>query len=202
MKKSPPQSLDTSKRCSIGAQRNPSSQEAILKAAEIILKEEGYNGFTIDKVAARAKAGKPTIYRWWSSKAALLLDVYLRQKRIEWPDTGNIEEDISLFINGIFQAWRDTVTGDIFRSFIAESQSNEETNKVLSHYAAGRRKILSEMVARAQQRGEVSLDIDPEVTADWVASWLWVHLLTGRLDEPLEKTRIAIRQITQGILSK
>ncbi len=187
-------------RKSIGAQRNPNSEYAILQAAEEILLEEGYNGFSIEKVAKRAKAGKPTIYRWWSSKAALLLDVYLRQKVIERPDTGNVQDDISLFIMEVFRAWRETGTGDIFRSLIAEAQSNEDASQVLSNYAAERRQIFGKMIERAQERGEVNDDIDPETTADWVASWMWIHLLTGRLDDSLETTKKAVQQITRGIV--
>ena len=63
-------------RRSIGARRNPESAEAILEAAEAVLLESGYAGFSIEAVARKARAGKPTIYRWWPSKAALLLDVY------------------------------------------------------------------------------------------------------------------------------
>ena len=75
-------------RKSIGARRNPDSAEAILEAAEAVLIEAGYAGFSIEAVARRARAGKPTIYRWWPSKAALLLEVYQRQKRVDIPDTG------------------------------------------------------------------------------------------------------------------
>ena len=76
---------DISPRRSIGSARNPQSQEAILEAAEAIFADEGYAGFSIEAVARRAKAGKPTIYRWWPSKAHLLLDVYTRQKAPRWP---------------------------------------------------------------------------------------------------------------------
>ena len=86
------------RRTSIGAQRNPASEEAILKAAEEILVESGLGAFSIEAVAKRAKAGKPTIYRWWPSKAVLLLDVYHRQKTVPMSDTGKVEEDIFLFV--------------------------------------------------------------------------------------------------------
>ena len=67
-------------RRSIGARRNPESADAILQAAEAILTERGTAGFSIEAVAKRARAGKPTIYRWWPSRTALLLDVYQRRK--------------------------------------------------------------------------------------------------------------------------
>ena len=199
MTKNKTTSAAASKRRSIGAQRNPESAAAILQAAEAVLAESGYRGFSIEKVAKRAQAGKPTIYRWWPNKAALLLDIYRHQKVIERPDTGDLAEDISRFIMAVFQSWRETVTGEIFRSLIAEAQSNADASAVLSDYAASRRVSFAEIITRAQDRGEVSRDIDPTVTADWVASWLWIHLLTGRLDDTLEQTRAAVRQLIDGV---
>ena len=37
-----------------------------------MLAETGFDGMTIDMVAARAKAGKATLYRRWPSKADLV----------------------------------------------------------------------------------------------------------------------------------
>ena len=39
-----------------------------------MLAETGYDGMTIDMVAARARAGKATLYRRWPSKAELVID--------------------------------------------------------------------------------------------------------------------------------
>src|SRR5690606_6705519 len=109
-------------RKSIGARRNPDSAEAILEAAEAILAERGLSGFSIEAVARAARAGKPTIYRWWPSKSALLLEVYQRQKRAPAaPDTGDLEGDVFAFLKGLFEQWRNTPAGDIFRSVIAEA---------------------------------------------------------------------------------
>src|SRR5690554_2407569 len=64
------------RRVSIGARRSPETETAILDAAEALLREGGLAGFSIEGVARRARAGKPTIYRWWPNKTRLLLDVY------------------------------------------------------------------------------------------------------------------------------
>jgi hypothetical protein len=56
-------STENLSRKSIGSARNPESHEAILEAAEDVFCEAGYAGFSIEAVARRARAGKPTIYR-------------------------------------------------------------------------------------------------------------------------------------------
>ncbi|MGA3404075.1 MAG: helix-turn-helix domain-containing protein, partial [Acetobacteraceae bacterium] len=63
-------------RRSIGAVRNSEAHRSILAAAAQILNESGYAGFTIEAVARRAGASKPTIYRWWTGKAALITELY------------------------------------------------------------------------------------------------------------------------------
>ena len=187
-------------RKSIGARRNPESADAILDAAEAVLREAGYAGFSIEAVARRARAGKPTIYRWWPSKAALLIEVYQRQKRVETPDTGNIEDDLVGFLKNLFSHWRDTPSGNVFRSLVAEAQSDEAAAAALAGYSKGRRAHTGLMVERAKARGEVATDIDTEIVADLIAAFAWRHLLTNRLDEDEATIRTAVRYVTQGIL--
>lgn len=190
-------------RRSIGARRNPKSAEAILEAAESVLMEEGHRGFSIEAVARRARAGKPTIYRWWPSKAALLLDVYQRQKRdVVYPDTGSVEEDIVRFLKRLLSHWRDTPSGSIFRSIIAEAQSDEKAAEALAGYARDRRVQTGGMIARAQRRGEVGSEVDPLVVSDLISAYAWSHLLTGRLDETDEAVRAAARVMLCGIVKK
>lgn len=186
-------------RKSIGAKRNPESADAIIEAAEAVLREAGYAGFSIEAVARRARAGKPTIYRWWPSKAALLIEVYRRQKRVETPDTGSLEDDLAGFLQNLFAHWRDTPSGNIFSSLVAEAQSDETAASALAEYAKGRRSHTGLMIERAKARGEVAADVDAGIVADLIASYAWRHLLTKRLDEDEAAIRAAVRYITRGI---
>ncbi|UCI08886.1 TetR/AcrR family transcriptional regulator [Mesorhizobium sp. B1-1-8] len=186
-------------RKSIGARRNPESADAILDAAEAVLREAGYAGFSIEAVARRARAGKPTIYRWWPSKAALLVEVYQRQKRVETPDTGNLEEDLVGFLRNLFAHWRDTPSGNVFRSLIAEAQSDAAAAMALGDYAKGRRAHTGRMIERAKARGEVAADVDAEIVADLVASYAWRHLLTNHLDDDEATIRTVVRYVVRGI---
>ncbi|MBM2713435.1 TetR/AcrR family transcriptional regulator [Mesorhizobium caraganae] len=186
-------------RRSIGARRNPDSAEAILEAAEAVLVEAGYAGFSIEAVARRARAGKPTIYRWWPSKAALLLEVYKRQKRVAVPDTGDLEDDLVGFLRNLFAHWRDTSSGSVFRSLVAEAQSDEAAAVALNGYADGRRSHTARIIERAKARGEVAADIDAALVADLVASYAWKHLLTNRLDEDEMAIHTTVGYVLRGI---
>jgi AcrR family transcriptional regulator len=186
-------------RRSIGAQRNPESAEAILAAAEALLSEEGYGGFSIEKVARRARAGKPTIYKWWPNKAALLLDVYLRQKAVAMPDTGRLEDDIIQFVDSVLSYWRDTPAGATFRAVIAEAQSDETAGAVLADFAREREADTSYLILRGLERREVREDIRATDAARWIGAYLWYRLLTNQLVAGSSMTRTDIRILVGGL---
>jgi AcrR family transcriptional regulator len=192
--------IDPSKaRRSIGASRNPASAEAILLAAESVLAEEGYGAFSIEKVARRAQAGKPTIYKWWPNKAALLLDVYLRQKSIMMPDTGRLEDDLCAFVDSVLACWRETAAGTIFRSVIAEAQSDDPSGAVLAAFATEREADTSYLIWRGIQRREVRDGIAAADAARWIAAYLWYRLLTNQLGAGPGRTRADMRLLVGGL---
>lgn len=191
-------------RRSIGAQRNPASEEAILAAAEAVLLENGLAGFSIEAVARRARAGKPTIYRWWPSKAALLLDVYHHHKRahFSYVDKGNLRDDLIAYLTNLFSVWRNPATGALFRSVVAEAQADADTAAALAAYMADRRCQSSEIVKRAQARGEARADIDPEFVTELLASFAWGRLLTDRLNVSEVDIVAAVDMVLAGIVPR
>jgi AcrR family transcriptional regulator len=201
-------SLTETRRSSIGSQRNPASQEAILQAAEDILVEGGFGAFSIEAVARRAHAGKPTIYRWWPSRAALLLDVYQRQKydasgaNTIAPDTGSIAGDILTLLSGLFRYWYTGHAGDVFRSVIAEAQTDPTTRQALAAFMEDRYDQGGEMFRRAKARGEVAEWVDPKLAMEIVTSFAWNRLLTDRLDEDPGEVEAAVRLICMGFRAR
>jgi len=89
----------------LGRKRDHSRDPEILEAALDVLTEVGYDGMTVDMVAARAKAGKATLYRRWPSKADLVVDAIACMKQqppagskttaiTVPPDTGTLRGDL------------------------------------------------------------------------------------------------------------
>ena len=93
------------------ARRSEKSRRAIYDAALALIGEVGYQKTTIEGIAARAGVGKQTIYRWWSSKAEVLLEAFIdlsaraadaaarpevigERAEYEIPDTGDLEADL------------------------------------------------------------------------------------------------------------
>ncbi len=78
-----------------GRPRDEALDAAILDAAAHVLIEDGYAALSIGRVAVRAGTSRPTVYRRYADKQALVVAALLdRHGRDPAPDTGNLEEDL------------------------------------------------------------------------------------------------------------
>src|SRR5271169_5574244 len=77
-----------------GRPRSELSRCRILETALRLARTRGYAKITMDEIAAEAGAGKQTIYRWWRSKAEVVLDALKENARVEiiTPDTGSLRK--------------------------------------------------------------------------------------------------------------
>jgi AcrR family transcriptional regulator len=149
----------------LGRKRDHTRDAEILAAAIDVLADAGFDGMTIDMVAARAKAGKATIYRRWPSKADLVLDAVARMKageldREHLPDTGTLRGDLVAMIGprSIEEGERKLrIMGGLF-DMIANSP--ELADAVHEAIIAPRTAVNRLFLQRAIERGEISPDCD------------------------------------------
>ncbi len=190
---------------STGCRRNAETSKAILDAASSLLQEKGYANFTIEEVARRSGASKSTIYRWWSSKMLLLLDIYGGdvEKMIVVPDFGNIEQEIIFLTRAIWKLWRETPSGQAFKSMIAELQGDPEAFEHWRlRFLPERRRRLLFALQRAADRGELRPGIQLETVVDILFGYSWYRLLTGQINDDVEVITAMVHEVVQGICLK
>ena len=95
-----------------GRPRDPSRDAAILEQTLVLLAQVGYEGLTIDKVAARVGAARATIYRRWPSKVELVLAAVRRLSGGDvdphrLPDTGDLRCDLVAMVLPLGEAEQD-----------------------------------------------------------------------------------------------
>ncbi|GHB38249.1 TetR family transcriptional regulator [Streptomyces cirratus] len=116
------------------ARRSDRSRRAILDAALALVGEVGYNKLTIEAIAARAGVGKQTIYRWWPSKAAVLLDASLAlagdaptaDGRTGLPDTGDLAADLKQVLRATVDEFNDPAYDAPLRALTAAGATDPE----------------------------------------------------------------------------
>jgi AcrR family transcriptional regulator len=174
-----------------GRPRSTASRSAILTAAYQILRESGFAGFTVEGVAARAGAGKATIYRWWQTKGRLAIEAFLvaLAPRLDVaPATASAVADLRAHVHHAASIYRGR-TGQLLRELIALGQEDAETSRVLrTDFVAPRHSLAIRLLGRAQQAGEVAADIDLEVLADALWGPIFHRLLVSRM--PIDRAYI------------
>ena len=173
-----------------GRPRSERSRRAILDAAAHLLTERGYADITIEGVAARAGVGKTTIYRWWSTKADIYIDLYseLALQIVPPPDTGDYVRDLVILVQGAFKLYRDTAAGPALAGIIAEAQSNPAiSEKVRGRFAPSRRQVIMTILERGVRHGQIPPTADIQIAGDLIIAATWFSLLVG--NRPLTAAR-------------
>ncbi|GAA4901759.1 TetR family transcriptional regulator [Stackebrandtia albiflava] len=178
------------------ARRSDRSRQAILTAALELLDEVGYHKLTIEAIAARAGAGKQTIYRWWPSKIAVVTDAFRHSLGGEpavapLPDTGDLRADMREVLHAIVAELHDPRYEMPARAMIAESQHDPELNAQITELML--RPALDASAARirvAQRAGRLRDDVDAETVAELLYGPLHYRWLnrTGTLDREYADT--------------
>jgi AcrR family transcriptional regulator len=145
-----------------GRPRDPGYDKAILRATLEILFEKGYSGLTIDGVAAKTGVGRPTIYRRWSSKPALVIAALAQSIGLTpTPDTGTLRDDLLAFQRQQVRLM-DTpesrrITGGLVADLVAYPELAET---YFEDYIRPRRMSVWQALQRGIDRGELRPDAD------------------------------------------
>ena len=165
-----------------GRPRSAQAHKAIIDTTLELLAEEGYQGLSIEAVAARAGVGKTTIYRRWTSKEELVMEA-MRHVQIEVPviDTGNFRTDLAALLKTVYQgfmAYPTPFLGKLVLKLISEYQTNPEIfQDAFTQLVFPRFQRFFHMVEQAQAHGEIRGDIDPELVMDLVVGSLYFHFV-------------------------
>jgi len=165
--------------------RSARSQAAILKAAYELCQQQGYARLTIEGIAARAGVGKQTIYRWWSSKGAVLLDVFVEQivARLDAAGTGSPLDDLRRRVHVTAEVLADTTIGPHIAGLVGDTQGDPVLARELhERLVAPARAQHRELICAAQAQGELRADIDPDLVADTLFAPLWFRLLVTKAE--------------------
>ena len=154
----------------LGRKRDHTRDPEILEAAIDVLAETGYDGMTIDMVAARAKAGKATLYRRWPSKAELVIEAVACLKQTDLdpasiPDTGTLRGDLVAMIKtpSIHDGERKMRVMAGLASMISRSPELADVSR--EAIVAPRIALNRMFLQRAIDRGEIPADADIDLIA-------------------------------------
>jgi AcrR family transcriptional regulator len=157
-------------RSPLGRPRSTEADDAIAQAALALLAESGFDGVTVEAVAARAGVARSTVYRRFPGKPELLVTVlqHACQAPVDDADTGSVVEDLLVVAQGLRHSLQSTELGRAIPSVIAAAARHPEVAEAHRTFVASRRKVSLAAVRRGIDRGEIDPEVDPDTLLDLV----------------------------------
>lgn len=166
-----------------GRPRSETARRAVLDAALELCQRDGFQALTIKAIAETAGVGRQTVYRWWPTKEAVLLDALrdlgLRESRRLDPDTGDTLRDVESLLEATFSLTH-RLTGKAVVGLMAESQHDPALSARLQGTVIGpRRQALRDLLARGVERGDLSdSGVALDLAVDFAFGTMWYRLLS------------------------
>jgi AcrR family transcriptional regulator len=170
-----------------GRPRSESAHKAILAAAARLVARDGYGRVTVEAIAREAGVSKQTVYRWWPTKAAIVLEALNAAAATIAPatDTGSLSTDLRAFL-------RRTVAGAgggnsrLLAALMAAAQLDDAfAESFREGFLARRRNALRELLEHGRDRGEVAISTDLDFLVELAFAALWYRILVHH--QPLNR---------------
>jgi AcrR family transcriptional regulator len=163
------------------------SHVAIMDAVFALLQEKSVRDLTMEEVAKRARVGKPTLYKWWPTKATLVLAMLCERmaRNLEKPTTKTAEESLRLRVRRLIDAFNGPF-GKIVAGLIAEGQSEPAIlREFFDRWVSPRRNATIADLQRGKHAGELQSETEPELLNDMIFGAIYYRFLLR--SEPLTR---------------
>jgi AcrR family transcriptional regulator len=160
--------------------RNERARRAILDAALSLVCELGYDNVSVEAIAKQAGCSKATIYRWWASKGAVVLEATTESLDlvVPFPDTGDVVTDLRTQLEAIRELITTTATGFAYRGLIAAGQSDAGLlQAVFDQIIEPSITAFTARIGTAQERREINPGADVQTLRDILYGYLEYRLL-------------------------
>ncbi|MCO8273418.1 TetR/AcrR family transcriptional regulator [Actinoplanes sp. TRM 88003] len=156
---------------------------AIRDAVMYELAEVGYGRLSIEAVARRAGVGKTAIYRRWSNKLEMVLEIVsdVAGRSVPLPDTGSFAGDLQLIMMIVSRALQHRIASQIIPDLMAEAARNPQIAETLQKALRTHQQAVGEkLVGQAVTRGELPQGTDPDLAVDLILGPLYWRLAVSR----------------------
>lgn len=173
-----------------GRPRDPSLENRLLAAAWSLLTNLGYDALTLTRIAAEAQAHRTDVYRRWSSKAQLVVDVLTEHlPPVPDVDTGSLGSDLRVIVDAFAASWSSPWIDGLV-GLTADLQRDPEAELAFRTMAERRGEPMRNAVARAVERGEIGDVENVSFVADLIEGPLMHRRMVGR--QPLTPAYLTV----------
>ena len=184
--------------------RSASVDASIAAAAIDLLREVGYAKLTMGEVARRAGVGKDSLYRRWSSKAALVHEVVFERYPSGYrgaPATGSLLGDVEALTHLLQEANTTPEAAAAIPGLLAELGRDPALEARLhEQFYEPMRVGFAAVLDAAHARGETTVPVAPELVADVLVGTMLFRLSLLRVAAdasfPRQLAEFVVRALT------
>jgi len=166
-----------------GRPRSIETTNAILESAYALMAATGLAATSIDTVARHSSVSKMTIYKWWPSREALLIDAFLHHAAQMLPLPPASSGSPAARARRHAAAYAEALQGEFGKvqlAVISECISKTGSAELFyARYLQFRRDALVEMIAAGQKDGSVLAEGAPEDLYDAIYGGLFYRYVFG-----------------------
>jgi len=172
-----------------GRPRNDSAvaHDRILDVVFELLQTRSVRDLQIQEVCRKAGVSKPTIYKWWPTKAALVMAMFELRMVSRLPPIQNLRavELIRVAVPGLIRLFNGPF-GKVAAEMIAEGQSDPAVlREFRNRYLLKRRSVLAKAFKDEIAAGTVKGPVDHELLLDLIFGPIYYRLLLKH--QPLDQ---------------
>ncbi|MFB9126035.1 TetR/AcrR family transcriptional regulator [Paraburkholderia dipogonis] len=165
----------------VGRPRSEGTRTQILAATVRLLETRTVQSISIEAIAREAGVGKATIYRWWDSKALVVIDAFMEHHVVKTPMPRNLPPGKAIASHLVsliheYAGW----SGRIVAQIIAEGQSDPVVlREFRERFHYGRRALVREMLDEWRVAERILAPANVETLAELLYAPVYMRLLSG-----------------------
>jgi AcrR family transcriptional regulator len=166
-----------------------------------LLQDKSVRDLTMEAIAKRAGVGKPTLYKWWPSKAALVFAMFHERiaNNTEPPVMATAEQAIRGRVQHLIREFNG-LFGKVMADLVAEGQSEPEVlHELYEQHLNLRQKATMVDIERGKANGEFRADTNPQVLVDSIFGAIYFRLLLRYAPLTEQYGETLVSQVLQGI---
>jgi AcrR family transcriptional regulator len=185
-----------------GRPRSVEADERIIDAAIEELGEIGYARFTIDRVAKRAGVARTTLYRRWSTKLELVIEVIdVLSSRVEIDETGDCATDLELVMQAAVDQLVLRPGGRALVGVVVAAVFNPDVAVAYRGHHAHHRDAVRRILERGIASGQLRADLDVEIVLDQLGGLIPYRMIVSGEPVPVDLAARAVRSVLRGALA-
>ena len=177
-------SLDAARR--VGRPRDPACDAKIIQATLALLADDGYDGVTMEAVAASAGVGKATLYRRYPGKEALVVDALATlSDTVPRGAGGGLRDDLVALVASTVRT-TNSPAGRLLPRLVSAAVDNPGLlERYREQVITPRRRRFAEVLLAGIRSGELRADLDVEQTIDLLVGPVLYRSLLRPQEPPL-----------------